>query len=123
MGRSAKSTQEFYLEEDKKISFCYRIYAKYKRMLNGMLILGISFQNKFFITLGTFGKSVSPGDLMYLKVVPLVSNGHSLEYGVPSVAFLCMHSNIFGEQFAYLFVTDSIGPWGFCFPVIAKLLT
>lgn len=60
---------------------------------------------------------------MYLKVVSLVSNGHSLDYGVPSVAFLCMHSNIFGEQFAYLFVADSIGPWGFCFPAIAKLLT
>lgn len=97
------------------------MYAKYKRMLNGMLILGIFFQNKFFITLGTFGKSVGPGDLMYLKV-SLVSNGHSLEYGVPSVAFLCMHSNMFGEQFVYLFVADSIGQWAFCFPAIAKLL-
>lgn len=77
-------------------------------MLNGMLIFGIFFQNKFFITLGTFGKSVGAGDLMSLKVVSLVSNGHSLEYGVPSVAFLCMHSNIFGEQFAYLFVAVSI---------------
>lgn len=99
------------------------MYARYKRMLNGMLILDISFQNKFVSTLGTFGKSVGPGDLMYLKVVSLVSKGHSLEYGVPSVAFLCMHSNLFGEQFAYLFIVDCLGPWGFCFPATAKLLT
>lgn len=51
-------------------SICYRTYAKYKRMLNGMFILDISFQNKLVITLGTFGKSVGPGDLMYLKVCP-----------------------------------------------------
>lgn len=99
------------------------MYAKYKRMLNGMLILDIPCQNKFVITLGAFGESVGPGDLMYLKVVSLVSNGHSLEYGVPSVASLCMHSGIFEVQFAYLFIADSVGPWGFCFPAIAKLLT
>lgn len=88
-----------------------------------MLILNISSQNKFVTTLGTVGKSAGPGDLMYLKVVSLVSNGHSLEYGVPLVASLRMHSDVSGVQFAYLFIAESIGPWGFCSTSIAKLLT
>lgn len=45
------------LEGDREISFCYRMYTNYKKMLRGVLkILVEFFQIKFVVTLGAFGE-------------------------------------------------------------------
>lgn len=68
-------------------------------MLSGLLILDISFQNKFCQHFRYFWKEYwSQSISCVIKWYPLVSNGHTLEYGVPLVASLYVHSGILGVQ-------------------------
>lgn len=59
---SDKKKYSFRNFERAEVSFYYRVYGKHKRMSNGIIMLDISFQNKFVITLGLLERVfIGPG--------------------------------------------------------------